>query len=161
MAFKMKGHTLPGINQKGNKGMKDGRANSSPFQQEERRKNTSIEGDVMTNTDTGDTYNLTTGETTKNRKLYQPKKPKRTMTKKMKKKSPLPQTVVGGSTKSDMAKDIKNQQAKHDSTKFVTKTGINKGKVPSVKSMSDASKHLSNERFDAMMKEIRKNQKSK
>ena len=33
MAFKMKGHTLPGINQKGNKGMEDGKANSSPFQQ--------------------------------------------------------------------------------------------------------------------------------
>ena len=35
MAYKMKGHTLPGINQKGNKGMEDGRANSSPFQQDE------------------------------------------------------------------------------------------------------------------------------
>jgi len=38
MAFKMKGHTLPGINQKGNKGMEDGRANSSPFQQSKGRK---------------------------------------------------------------------------------------------------------------------------
>mgnify|MGYP003639585144 CR=1 FL=1 len=136
MAYKMKGHTLPGINQKGNKGMEDGRANSSPFQQGEKseirahnfrapapnpeakmsrigvdkrpypktpdfpprlergkptvasheekhplgkksplpqkelRKNTSFKGSVMTNTDTGDTYNLKTGKTTKMSRSY-------------------------------------------------------------------------------------------
>ena len=32
------------------------------------KKNTSIKGDIMTNTETGDTYNLKTGKTTKNRK---------------------------------------------------------------------------------------------
>ena len=33
MAFKMKGHTLPGINKKGNGNKKDGRSKSSAFQQ--------------------------------------------------------------------------------------------------------------------------------
>ena len=37
MAFKMKGHALPGINQKGYKGMKDGRFKASAFQKIEDR----------------------------------------------------------------------------------------------------------------------------
>jgi hypothetical protein len=78
-----------------------------------------------------------------------------------KKEPPTKQTVIGGSTKSDMSKDVVNQQAKNDSTKFVKKTGISEGKVPSVSDMYNASKHLSNERFDAMMGEIRKNNKKK
>tara|TARA_R110000744_G_scaffold280538_1_gene392638 strand:+ start:325 stop:651 length:327 start_codon:yes stop_codon:yes gene_type:complete len=32
------------------------------------RKNASTKGDIMTNTDTGDTYNLKTGETVKNKR---------------------------------------------------------------------------------------------
>mgnify|MGYP003641063470 CR=1 FL=1 len=32
MAFKMKGHTLPGINQKGKKGVAEGQADSAAFQ---------------------------------------------------------------------------------------------------------------------------------
>ena len=78
-----------------------------------------------------------------------------------KKKSPTKQTVIGGSTKSDMSKDVVNQQAKNDSTKFVKDTGISEGKVPSVSDMYNASKHLSKERFDAMMSEIKKNNKKK
>lgn len=38
MAFKMKGHTLPGINQRGYKNMKDGRSTSAPFQQKDSEK---------------------------------------------------------------------------------------------------------------------------
>ena len=34
MAFKMRGHTLPGINQRGNENMGDGRSKSSAFQKE-------------------------------------------------------------------------------------------------------------------------------
>ena len=34
MAFKMKGHALPGINQKGNGNLKDGRSKSSAFQKD-------------------------------------------------------------------------------------------------------------------------------
>ena len=40
MAFKMKGHTLPGINQRGYKDMKDGRSKTSAFQQSEKKKKT-------------------------------------------------------------------------------------------------------------------------
>ena len=218
MAFKMKGHTLPGINQRGNKGMKDGRANSSPFQQGEGegegKKFTKTVGklergkrmmtkkmekreipDVPPRLERGrlapveklkpqPTQSMKIPSLKRHAKkpirerkevagkiskemaiLMQNQARKRALkrnektTKEVGKKPPLKQTVVGGSTKADMAKDIKNQQAKHDSTKFVEETGINKGKVPSLKSMSDASKHLSNERFDAMMKEIRNNQK--
>ena len=38
MAFKMKGHTLPGINQRGYENMKDGRSKSSAFQSNEEKK---------------------------------------------------------------------------------------------------------------------------
>ena len=63
MAYKMKGHTLPGINQKGNKGMEDGRANSSPFQQGKSNIKSTKTG--MINTDTGETYDFETGKSTK------------------------------------------------------------------------------------------------
>tara|TARA_Y100001963_G_scaffold154056_1_gene242053 strand:+ start:1417 stop:1560 length:144 start_codon:yes stop_codon:yes gene_type:complete len=39
MAFKMKGHTLPGINKKGNGNKKDGRSKSSAFQKKSPMKN--------------------------------------------------------------------------------------------------------------------------
>ena len=60
---------LPGINKKGNKSMPDGRAKSSPFQQNDGKKsNMSIKGNIMTNTKTGDTYDFKTGKTTKKKK---------------------------------------------------------------------------------------------
>ena len=34
MAFKMKGHALPGINQRGNENLEDGRSKSSAFQKD-------------------------------------------------------------------------------------------------------------------------------
>ena len=40
MAFKMKGHALPGINQRGYKNMEDGRSKSSAFQLNEEKKKT-------------------------------------------------------------------------------------------------------------------------
>jgi len=41
---------------------------SNSEENSKKRSNTSFEGDIMTNTETGDTYNLKTGETTKNKK---------------------------------------------------------------------------------------------
>jgi|TARA_R100001530_G_C4248121_1_gene137100 hypothetical protein len=63
--FKMTGHTLPGPNQASPAKTHTKDADGKPIVH---KKNTSIKGDIMTNTETGDTYNLKTGKTTKNRK---------------------------------------------------------------------------------------------
>jgi len=105
MAFKLRSSGLP-FKEMGSSPAKHTEDPHTPH-----RKNTSFEGNIMTNTDTGDTYNLKTGETIKNKK---PKGPPKSPPKKP---APTKQAIGGG------AGEAIEHHKKYKASKANTATG--------------------------------------
>tara|TARA_R100000900_G_scaffold67541_2_gene53856 strand:- start:118 stop:822 length:705 start_codon:yes stop_codon:yes gene_type:complete len=88
----------------------------------ELRKNMSIEGDIMTNTETGDTYNFKTGKNTKNRKSRAEVDPRtRKKLRRAGDKSPV-------EMKSPMEKDDKKKKSREATPDDIVKRGKGKFK---------------------------------
>ena len=72
MAFKMKGHTLPGINQRGNENLEDGRSKSSEFQDDGKK---TFTGPIYENREEANEANVNTNWGLDDKKTFNYKVP--------------------------------------------------------------------------------------